>query len=764
MLNLIYEPASFRFLQYPMLLSDQNRRLRGLFSYRGTSALSDIEIQLEKSLRVQEFSPSPGAVKRSNSSSLPDPGHPIRKSSLNPRRSNSNANLLVHAPQIDHSFTEASNTSPHSSTSSLSSCEYSWQTVKVHHALLVESPPPLPPKPGTLCSTPQRQDQQSTSIRQWQPSPGKHPFTPRTSRPENVANKIVLSPPISTSMRHSFDSLEISPLSKTSTKTSPKDDLQYGNGMHDNIEQLIRETDAAFHAVGTVLAEARASTQVWENPSIDGRSNSENSDEGQVFGATMRTKLTTAMIPGAAPVVETPKRHNRIPNILSNRKSRSGTSLGYFPRLKLRDVTNNVADVLTGKAFRMEVDEMPNRKPALLPVEDSVKEKESDISINNGIAVTTPTDPFHLENLTFLLPSTRYTGPISPSPVIPLPATPHKNQPQPVKRSVRVESFQAPKNGTKVLRNDTVININSAEFASNQSRRRKSKFKHRPTLSRDQMLKPIPEVNTPLQSPAQLQLQSRPSLAPLHISRFELPRKDHILLPSTSYTLNAPYIKHGHIRIEKHDRDYSLFSPVEERLDWTAFQMAILGTEDIGGGDWRRDWEAEADENEVDGIVDWWGEFGFDGYGSLEKFKSNSPPTPPVVLAKSTFSPPKPRKAHIASYTRQRKPRTWKTSNSPRTNYIDLAMLPTHHGRSQSSPRTPLDVNMPKRYELQVTTQSVPNGRRVSVASLPPSPMLALDQNGDTDARIPMGYNLGHDLGDFLRWEAEHVTQSSKDT
>ncbi|KAI0120409.1 hypothetical protein BJ170DRAFT_589145, partial [Xylariales sp. AK1849] len=44
--------------------------------------------------------------------------------------------------------------------------------------------------------------------------------------------------------------------------------------------------------------------------------------------------------------------------------------------------------------------------------------------------------------------------------------------------------------------------------------------------------------------------------------------------------------------------------------------------------------------------------------------------------------------------------------------------------------------------------------------SMPQSPMLDLQvirsDNGDVDY-IPMGYNLSHDLGDFLNWEAEHV-------
>jgi hypothetical protein len=47
-----------------------------------------------------------------------------------------------------------------------------------------------------------------------------------------------------------------------------------------------------------------------------------------------------------------------------------------------------------------------------------------------------------------------------------------------------------------------------------------------------------------------------------------------------------------------------------------------------------------------------------------------------------------------------------------------------------------------------------------SLASLPQSPMLDLVMSQDVRGEeyvVPMGYNLGHDLGDFLAWEAQNV-------
>ncbi|EGU72727.1 hypothetical protein FOXB_16764, partial [Fusarium oxysporum f. sp. conglutinans Fo5176] len=43
--------------------------------------------------------------------------------------------------------------------------------------------------------------------------------------------------------------------------------------------------------------------------------------------------------------------------------------------------------------------------------------------------------------------------------------------------------------------------------------------------------------------------------------------------------------------------------------------------------------------------------------------------------------------------------------------------------------------------------------------SLPPSPMMPLmvDDESPLSDRVPMGYNLGHDLGDFLKWQEENI-------
>jgi hypothetical protein len=61
---------------------------------------------------------------------------------------------------------------------------------------------------------------------------------------------------------------------------------------------------------------------------------------------------------------------------------------------------------------------------------------------------------------------------------------------------------------------------------------------------------------------------------------------EHIFLNSTPFTFNVPVFRHNPIRLAKADLvnagsidvlDWKLLSSPDETLDWTAFQIAILG-------------------------------------------------------------------------------------------------------------------------------------------------------------------------------------------
>ncbi len=309
---------------------------------------------------------------------------------------------------------------------------------------------------------------------------------------------------------------------------------------------------------------------------------------------------------------------------------------------------------------------------------------------------------------------------------------------------------------------------------------------------------------------------------------------DYVFLRSNPYSLTMPAFRHGQIRLAKADLPIGkLAAAVDDTLDWTAFQMAILG----GAGDffseptdYSRPSEAELDELEE--LVSWFGSFGFQSSGTLigpSQPRTPSQPWTPVLLPRTpALSPPSPTSTPNSS------PRTVggssTTSRSPGIRRIDppapsepkgkaaLALSdsiagrffpPTpslnpprasrqSHRRSASSttfsppPPIPKQPPPPQQQQQQQQQQqplsptsptslaslcsasfgrqrnhanlAIDSARRPSVdsiQSLPQSPMMDLVVSHDVEGNeyvVPMGFNLSHDLGDFLNWHAEHVS------
>jgi hypothetical protein len=86
---------------------------------------------------------------------------------------------------------------------------------------------------------------------------------------------------------------------------------------------------------------------------------------------------------------------------------------------------------------------------------------------------------------------------------------------------------------------------------------------------------------------------------------------------------------------------------------------------------------------------------------------------------------------------------------------------PSHSHGGGKVPRTP--PTPPPEDEKEVVVIMDEGRSSSSGSSLPPSPMLKLVASPVMDEMIPMGYNLGHDLGDFLNWETYHVTNTYSD-
>lgn len=347
----------------------------------------------------------------------------------------------------------------------------------------------------------------------------------------------------------------------------------------------------------------------------------------------------------------------------------------------------------------------------------------------------------------------------------------------------------------------------------------------------------IPEANSAPRAPSVmdelfLDLQQKKQQLQLQDSVAD---SDYVYLRASPCTLTAPGFRHGPIRVAKADLvpEPTLGGGADDGLDWTAFQMAILG----GAGDWN----SESDDTlhrrtveELDDLVDWWESWHFEnngsGLGSLvtseeaERLLLQTPPSPASTISGGgeygysdlsayygDIKQDNPYSAHHRWQTLRRQaavqglglpgPKTSSfddpMSNNSNNNNGNGSFNRDYHGRHSSkifvpttaalNPTTTANATAiptstfstagggmkpkPRPLPLELAGKPVEGDKlpprfaadRHSLASLPQSPMLDLrvisDPEGDdVDVEVvPMGYNLGHDLGDFLKWEAEHV-------
>ncbi|KAL2125427.1 hypothetical protein VTJ04DRAFT_1792 [Mycothermus thermophilus] len=347
---------------------------------------------------------------------------------------------------------------------------------------------------------------------------------------------------------------------------------------------------------------------------------------------------------------------------------------------------------------------------------------------------------------------------------------------------------------------------------------------------------------------------------------FSFPKSDkYIYLASNPYTMTMPTFRHGPIRLDKEELNIdNPAAAVDDTLDWTAFQMAILG----GAGDffseptdYSRPSERELDELEE--LTTWFQSFGFMGPGALvgpppspngdlalrssiyswtpvmprtpgssisssssgastaggaaPAFRRIDPPSiavapntdsvgrfyptattgpapeafarhrrsassiafgQPVAVQKTTkpqyqFNPPQHTQFQQPQQQQQQQqlnnflaPPPYEATTAPTTPMRPRSMnhasslFSSHHAASSLAASNNYAITsstMPG----QATTTPTRRTRSPSMDSLPQSPMMDLVVSHDVEGNeymVPMGFNLSHDLGDFLTWHAEHVS------
>ncbi|KAI8691623.1 hypothetical protein NCS56_00155200 [Fusarium sp. Ph1] len=566
---------------------------------------------------------------------------------------------------------------------------------------------------------------------------------------------------------HSADRNEVGPTD--SLTSSSRYGSQSSGESSDTVDRLIRETDEAFIAVGSALRDARHASQGSALlhtppsppsppsppglPALHKHSKSMPLPTGFPRHPRWREESSSSASPRSSPdrraSVKKPQRKK-------NHHQQGGHRFSKSPiRAPRWTLSENVTDILTGQRFRrIEADEMltPDRIEALRRKreeaqqldEERLKHRYSSDSVRSMASDNSETDvePFHLDELASRIGASAVGNSAASARTASPSLTPdldrgNQNFSKQEGAMRDDESIKSVKDKTEAVEATATPQLppkNPARFGVEPLRK----------------LPSIPEVM--VTTPDNTQLEPSTSRQSLDKTDLKAEENDEFFyLKSTPFTLTKPSFRHGPITFAKSEMVKGI-KTMDDTLDWTAFQMAILG----GAGDLLQDMSNEEDMKQVEEITSWFESFGFETYGTLV------PEDVPSMRSSSRST----------------------VSSTPSTIDTDID-LPIPVGAEFPSgfwnapaPSDALDMDKKAKFFNSTGLKRwVGEGRpkrpssHSSVESLPPSPMMPLvvhmadgEDDTTTTETVPMGYNLGHDLGDFLRWEVEYVCASGFST
>ena len=438
-----------------------------------------------------------------------------------------------------------------------------------------------------------------------------------------------------------FDALALDPRDhhKISTSNTRRSDRSSVNPCSDQDDESIPVSNHALRAASTCIAQAasKAATQNWYIASRPAPRPCINPTTHDVF----ETKLMSS--------VPNPKSESRkSQKSLGQRKSklfgevssiRSPFSRSVPPRWNLRDFATTMAEILSNKTFNREAYELSLRKKQ--ERENAKVERAHIISSiwligNTEVLTTAQSDPLYQNGFTSLKRGQR-SGRRARSIILTPPATP---EPQDLSTKTRGSGRVKPTNSsTGSVNYDNVLYPTPLRIRFPSPLRFQSGHLSPPDdhplpklpdsppailppqkvgeaspghrlLPKD---RPLPKL--PDSPPAVLPLQKINKSPPgISIPKSRAPGPPFITLPSTPFTLNSPLFRHGPIQIQRRQQ---YFSPADESLDWTAFQISMIGVLDDYEN--RKDevgrWAGEA---ELDDLDSWFSGFGFE-IGCMEK-------------------------------------------------------------------------------------------------------------------------------------------------
>lgn len=535
--------------------------------------------------------------------------------------------------------------------------------------------------------------------------------------------------------------------------------------LSDSVHQLIEETDEAFKAVGSALAEPHIELKSFnETPRLPPLNTNLQvlQYSKPILGKRRANSHPRALISPVQP----PRRISSASRVQRNRSQpkqmkpqRKSQAFKQAAKNNSRwTLGENVSELFTGKLFhKVEADEMltPNQIEAyklrrLSRLRMQTETSSETFHTFDTESTDTPIEPFHMDDLPSRIgfSGVRLTA-----------NTPDEDKGPSFFNDVVKRDFSLEKTEDDELflgeapRRTATSNSTSLEdpaafrnmvSTAHQSIRSPGRY----------MFRKIPELPT-ISETAQQDDELFLSNGTSH-SHNGAADADYVYLTSSPHTLTMPRFRHGRIRLAKSDLypDFKLGG--DDGLDWTAFQMAILG----GAGDYFSDSEhtlRQQETEDIEAIRDWWDEWSFDSCGTLVTREEDAP-SPTSTLSGddsgdylySDIGNDNPYSAHHRWSRRRRE-----AGKHGRTLDLDLG---SRRGCGHSSG---------KLYNGGGIKKWSAGGQvgRESLLSMPQSPMMDVQvvqsDSGDVDY-VPMGYNLSHDLGDFLTWEAEHVYSDGK--
>ncbi|KAI1497081.1 hypothetical protein F5X99DRAFT_43057 [Biscogniauxia marginata] len=522
----------------------------------------------------------------------------------------------------------------------------------------------------------------------------------------------------------------------------------------DNVRQLIQETDEAFKIVGSVLAEAKIPDISLNNPPRHS-----TFDLSPILASAPKTRTREIGPTSANYSLQSPTRNSSTPRVKRKRSKKTQSMKPYrkpgAAKLVAKGgsrwtLTENVSELLTGKIFhKIEADEMltPSQLEAyklrrMSQLQAQMQAQNSAENLEND-TIETPTEPFHLQDLPSRIGSSG-VGSSTETAAEDRPST--SSSEEAIRREWENDGFppiEADSVPQQKIRKNNTFPATAPKTLQRQSPRRQKTA-----------LSIIPETATPVRDDKVFFSDNKrddTKDSTKDSTKNNTEDLDYIYLQSPPCTLTVPGFRHGPIRLDKSDLMPDVKLGADDGLDWTAFQMAILG----GAGDWFTDSDdtiRRREAEEAADIVGWWDSWSFHGTGALvtQEMVAAAAPSPTSTISGGDLSDVS--YGEIESDNPYSAHHQWQHQRGEAGRF-ELGGRGVGAGEAAPPPFRKWTPDSEEKQVVQVD--------RESFISLPQSPMLDLKiiggPDGDDMDVVPMGYNLGHDLGDFLKWEAEHA-------